>query len=164
MTIEDLDDKLDIMTGASFYKLWKYYERVRAILASDLSEFTVSGARGMITGLHCEKYSPRHSRVPLWLDQYIESIGESPNLFDLFKFNAALARHRNRQNEIWTGINVVVQDSDSNPEDFIGDEKLCQCALIPSQTLRDFWEALASVVHGSFEKVSLVDILSCLGC
>jgi hypothetical protein len=39
MTIEDFDNKLDIMPGASLYELWKYHERVRAILASDLTEF-----------------------------------------------------------------------------------------------------------------------------
>jgi hypothetical protein len=36
----------------------------------------------------------------------------------------------------------------------------CECASIPSQTMRDFWEALASVVDGSLEKVSIVDIPS----
>ncbi|KAH9989320.1 hypothetical protein BJV77DRAFT_687446 [Russula vinacea] len=38
MTIEDFDNKLNIMSGASLYELWKYYERVRAVLASDLTE------------------------------------------------------------------------------------------------------------------------------
>ena len=42
-------------------------------------------------------------------------------------------------------------------------EPSCECALIPSQTIRDFWEALASVVHGSFKKVSGVDVPSYLG-
>ena len=32
--------------------------------------------------------------------------------------------------------------------------------FISSQAIRDFWEALASVVHGSFEKVSMVDVQS----
>jgi hypothetical protein len=50
MTIEDLDEKLDIMPGASLYELWKYHERVQANLASDLTEFRTSGAHG--TDLH----------------------------------------------------------------------------------------------------------------
>jgi hypothetical protein len=41
-------------------------------------------------------------------------------------------------------------------------ELSCECAFIPSQTIRDFWEALASVIHGSFKKVSRVDIPSYL--
>jgi hypothetical protein len=139
MTIEDLDDKLDIMPGSSLYELLKYHEKVRAILASDLAEFTVSRARGTITGLRCTELSP--SQIPSWLDQYIESIGKNPNLFDSAELNITMARHL----------------GDSNKE-------RCRCASIPSQTIRDFWEALASVVHGSFEKVSVVDIPSCLGC
>jgi hypothetical protein len=157
MTIEDLDNRLDIMSGASLYELWKYHERVLGILASDLTEFRVSGARGTMTGLRCEKYGPQD--IPLWLDQYIESIGKAP---DLFEFNTAMARHRNRQSETGTGNDV--QGLDSGLEHWNGDEALCQCAIIPSQTLRDFWEALASVVRGSFEKVSLADRSSCLVC
>jgi hypothetical protein len=37
----------------------------------------------------------------------------------------------------------------------------CECVSIPSQTIREFWDALASVVHSSFEKVSVIDIPGC---
>ncbi|KAH9962475.1 hypothetical protein BJV74DRAFT_339188 [Russula compacta] len=57
MTIEDLDDRLDVVPGASLYELWKYHESVRAILASDLKEFRASGARGTLTGLRCGGFS-----------------------------------------------------------------------------------------------------------
>ena len=80
MTIEDFDNKLDIMSGASLYELWKYHERVRVILSSDLTEFRRSHARGTITGLRCTELSS--SQIPSWLDQYIESIRKSLNLFD----------------------------------------------------------------------------------
>jgi hypothetical protein len=140
MTIEDYDGKLDIMSGASLYELWKYHERVRDILVSDLTEFRMSCACGTITGLRCMQLSS--SKTPLWLDQYIESIGKSPNLFDSTELNIAMARHiKDKANEL-----------------------SCECASIPSQTIRDFWEALASVVDGGFEKVSIFDILSCSGC
>ena len=139
MTIEDFDDKLDIMPGASLYELWKYHERVRAILALDLTEFRVSCARGTISGLKCEAYNNSY-HTPLWLDQYIESVGKSPNLFDLVEFNTAMVRHTSDKAFVPT----------------------CECASIPSQTIRDFWEALTSVVHSSFEKVSApVDMPSC---
>ncbi|KAF8472363.1 hypothetical protein DFH94DRAFT_655652, partial [Russula ochroleuca] len=45
MTIEVFDNKLDIVPGASLHELWKYHERVRAVLASDLTEFRTSCAR-----------------------------------------------------------------------------------------------------------------------
>jgi hypothetical protein len=137
MTIEDFDNKLDIMPGASLYELWKYHERVRAILTSDLTEFRRSCARGTITDLRCTELSS--SQIPSWLDRYIESIGQTPNLFDIVKFNIAMVRH--------------VKD---------GVKGGCECASVPSHTLDAFWEALTSVVHKSFEKVSVVDIQNCL--
>jgi hypothetical protein len=141
MSIEDLDSKLDIMPGASLYELWKYHERVRGILASDLTAFMMSGGHGTITGLRCR--DPNTLQIQSWLDEYIESIGNAPNLFDLVEFNAAMTRH--------------VREKANRPS--------CECASIPSPTIRKFWEALASVVNGSFEKVSVVDIpaRSCLG-
>jgi hypothetical protein len=134
MNIEDLGDKLDMMPGASLYELWKYYENVRSILASDLTEFRTSGARGTLTGLNCVELSS--SQIPRWLDNYIVSIGDAPNLFDLIEFTTALARHSTKEAQ----------------------NDACKCGSIPSQTIRNFWEALTSVVDGSFEKVSVIDI------
>ena len=139
MTIEEYDGKLDIMSGASLCELWDYHEGVRAILGLDLTEFRTSRARGTIADLRCTDLSS--SQIPSWLDQYIESIGKSPNLFDSAELNTAMARH--------------IKDK--------GNEAGCECASIPSRTIRDFWEALASVVDGSFEKVSIVDIPSWFG-
>ena len=135
MTIEDLDENLDIMSGASLYELWKYHERVQAILASDLTEFRMSGAHGTITGLRCTELSS--AQIPSWLDRYIGSIAKSPKFFDLIEFNAAMARHL----------------ENGGP---------CECASIPSKTICEFWEALGSAVNGGFEKVSVVDGPSCL--
>jgi hypothetical protein len=136
VTVENLDKYLDIMPGASLYELWKYYERVQANLASDLTEFRTSGAHGTLTGFLCTELSS--SQIPSWLDQYIGSIGKDPNLFDLVKFNAAMACH------------IAIQDK----------EVICECASIPSQTICEFWEGLASVIDGSFENVSVVDVPS----
>jgi hypothetical protein len=131
INIEDLlvEDKLDMMSGASLYELWKYSEDVRSALASDLSEFRTSAARGTLTGLHCVELSS--SKIPLWLDDYIASIGDAPSLFDLIEFSIALARHAKEKAGCRT----------------------CACASLPSQTICNFWEALASMVDGSFEKV-----------
>jgi hypothetical protein len=137
MTIEDLVDKPDIMPGAYLYELWKYHEKVRAILASDLTEFRMSGARGTLASLRC--IYPSSSQIPGWLDSYIDSIGKAPNLFDPAELNTATSRHTSDM--AWT-------------------RKRCACMSIPSQTIRNFWRALASVVHGSFEKVIMVDVQS----
>jgi hypothetical protein len=129
MTIEDFSNKPDIMPCTSLYELLKYHKEVRTILASDLEEFTVS-ARGMITDLRCTKLS--FSQTPSWLDRYIESIGNSPNLFDYAEFNIALGRH--------------IKDNANEP--------FCMCASIPGQTISNFWDAMAPVVNDSFVKVS----------
>ena len=130
MTIENFYNKLDILSDTFLYELWKYRERVRTILASDLTEFRASRACGTMTGLRCTELSS--SKIPSWLDRFIESIGKAPNLFNTAEFHLALARHTKDK----------------------ADEQGCECASIPSQTIGLFWEALASVVHGSFEKVS----------
>jgi hypothetical protein len=135
MATEILDKMLDI-PGASLYGLWKYYERVRVILESELTEFRMSRARGII-GLSCTQLSS--SQIPSWLDQYIESIGKNPNLFDSAELNGAMASHIS--NFAWV-------------------RRRCECLSISSQTIRNVWEALASVVHISFEKVSMIDVKS----
>jgi hypothetical protein len=96
----------------------------------------MSHARGTITGLCCVELSP--FRIPSWLDQYIESIGKSPNLIDFSELNIAVVRHTNET----------------------VDRPNCGCASIPSRTIRDFWGALGSAVDSSFEKVSIVDVRS----
>jgi BTB/POZ domain len=127
-SIMDLADKLDVISGASLYELWKYSEKVRAILASDLTEFRTSGARGTMTELRC--VASGSSQIPPWLDDYIASIGDAPNRFEVFEFNTALAQH--------------VSGSRNQS---------CNCGSISSQTIRNFWGALTSIVDASFEKV-----------
>src|SRR6266850_3465091 len=133
MSIEDLEDKLDIMPGTSLYELWRYYEEVRAKLSSDITEFRTSSARVTLTGLQCVLSS---SQIPRWIDDYIVSIGKAPHLFDLIDFNAALACHL-----------------EYDPRD-----DTCACGSIPIQTIRNFWRALASVVDTGFQEVSIIDI------
>jgi hypothetical protein len=131
MTLQDLEDKLDIISGAALYELWRYHKRVRTILTADLKEFRESGACGTLTGLRCTEFSP--SLIPRWLDSYIESIGETPKLFHIVKFDVTLARH--------------IRDKDK--------DRRCACACITSQTIRTFWTALTAAVHGSMVKVNI---------
>ena len=137
MTIEDLEDKLDIMPGASLYELWKYYEGVRTILTLDLTEFRESGARGMLTGF-CTQLTSSH--IPSWVDQYIASMGNAPYLFDPLELNIAMARHIRDE-----GDRRRVQGG-----------RRCECGSISRQTIHEFWEALVSVVNSSFEKVRIM--------
>jgi hypothetical protein len=139
MTIEGFFNKLDIMPGAALCELWKYHERVREILASDLTEFRTSCARGTITGLQCTELSS--SQIPLWLDRYIVSIGGDLSLFGCAELSKALARHTMT----------------------LAHKYGCECVSIPSQTLHAFWEALASFVHDVFEKVIVCRAKELLG-
>jgi hypothetical protein len=134
MTPEDYDNKFGIVPRVPLLELWKYHEKSRAFLASDLTEFRAFGAPGIMMGLGCRESSSHH--LPSWLDQYIESIGNAPNLFDLVEFNIVMARH--------------ISESKGG----------CRCASMPGQVVRAFWAALASVVNGSFEKVSVIVVPS----
>ncbi|KAH9989334.1 hypothetical protein BJV77DRAFT_1151516 [Russula vinacea] len=69
MTIEEYDGKLDICLAHLFVN----------------------------SGIIMKEFGPfldlSSSQIPSWLDQYIESIGKSPNLFDSAELNTAMARH-----------------------------------------------------------------------
>jgi hypothetical protein len=139
MDIWDLEDKLDVMPGASLYELWNYYGKARDILAEDLAVFGMSSAGDTLRGLRCVK--DEFSQIPGWIEDYIESIGQAPSLFDLVEFNIALTRH----------IRVKARNND------------CMCIYISSQTMCNFWESLTSVVHGSLKKVSTIEIYEPMG-
>jgi hypothetical protein len=70
ITIEDLEGKLDIMPVAYLCELWKFYQRVRVNLKSDLPLLGVTSAVGTLKDLSCS--------TPAWINEYIASIGESP--------------------------------------------------------------------------------------
>jgi BTB/POZ domain len=139
MSIEDLEDKLDIMPGASLYELWKYYDKVRTILSSDLTEFRTSSARSTLTDIQCFKSSS--SQIPCWLDDYIVSVGEAPHLCDFIEIYTTLLRHL-----------------DESTDDF----DRCACKTISGQTIRTFLDALASIVDASFQKVRVIDVYELL--
>ena len=135
MTIEGLGDKLDFagMTGAYLHELWKYREQVRNELKSALPEFRNSGLPDDVKGLRCNRAASRDSpSSPQWLYDYINSVAETPHLFDLTEFEAACGRH--------------VQ---THPSSYYG---TCTCAAISSQVKRSFWKALTAVVHRTLEK------------
>jgi hypothetical protein len=138
MTIEGLGDKLDFpgLTGAYLHELWKYHEQVRTELKSAVLEFRHSGLPDDVKSLKCKRPSYGVSESPpQWLCDYINSVAETPHLFDLTEFETASARH--------------IQSYGSS-------YGVCPCAGMPSQLKRSFWEALTTVVHRTLEKVSTI--------
>ncbi|KAF8472253.1 hypothetical protein DFH94DRAFT_193338 [Russula ochroleuca] len=71
LTIEDLSEekKLDLMPGAFLHELWKYHQRVRSNLTSDLEEFRNSNVLTLLENLSCSQLA--NSGLPVWLDSYI---------------------------------------------------------------------------------------------
>ena len=149
MTIEYLEDKIHFMPGAYLRELWKYHERVRKDLASTLLEFRKSGAPNILKGLHCRPLSgPGTPQLPItpnpippWLGDYIESLAESPHLFDLIEFENIRAHH--------------IKDESQRP----GSQRPgCTCEEISNQVIRAFWDALTAVFRGIIEKVRRTDV------
>lgn len=129
LTIDNLDEKLELMPGDFLHELWKYHQRFRANLTSDLRDFITSRAHAMLEG-SC-RTTPAASGVPSWLYQYISSIGRSPHLFDLSRFYVALTGH------------VQSQVGGCHP-----------CATIPSKNILEFWAALSAVYRDSITKAA----------
>ncbi|KAH9049780.1 hypothetical protein EDB83DRAFT_1386921, partial [Lactarius deliciosus] len=129
ITLEDLVGKIDFMPGTYLRELWVYHERVRTGLASSLLEFRKSAALDIVKDTGC--VIPTPSSIPQWLDDYIGSLAQSFSLFDLVEFENTRARH--------------IKDEAHRTT-------MCACADISSQTVRAFWEALTTVVHGTIEK------------
>jgi hypothetical protein len=127
--MEDLGDKTDFMPGAYLLELWKYHESVKEELASSLLEFRKFGIPHIVqAGEPSCRSTPPHTSNPIlqWLDGYIESLAQTPHLFDLAEFEHARAQHIKGRS--------------------------CSCADISSQTIRAFWEDLTAVVNGAMEK------------
>ena len=131
ITIEDLEDKLDIMPGAYLHLLWKYYQRVRINLRLELTAFRSNGGHSSLASLTCS--TATSSGIPSWLDDYIASIAEDPSLFSLTEFHMCLTRH------------VVTTPLSRGCE---------TCATTPTKTICAFWKAFTAVVNDSMTKVS----------
>jgi hypothetical protein len=139
LTIEDLaeEDKLDMMPGAFFHELWKYHQRVRSNLKSDLEEFVKSNALTMLGNFSCDL--PTESGLPYWLDGYISEIGTArvPAFLDFTDFYMGLAEHIQKRRS-----------------------KRCACSGIPRTKMRAFWGALTATVHGSIAKVRVTNVVA----
>ncbi|KAI0248055.1 hypothetical protein BJV78DRAFT_1285095 [Lactifluus subvellereus] len=131
LTLDSLEDKLDMMPGACLHELWKYHERVKWDLTSDLEEFRTSHAKEALGDSTCQSLTA--SGIPTWLDHYIGNIGSAPASFDRTEFYMAFSSHvRGLGNKRGIGCTP--------------------CALRPRDETRAFWAALTSAVHRSMAK------------
>jgi hypothetical protein len=131
LSIDGLEDDIDMMSGACLHELWQYHERVKANLVSDLAEFRISQARRALGDSTCQSLTA--ARIPLWLDRYIEGIGKKPaSFFDPTEYYRALEKHARGENR--------------------GRTNCTSCELMPRKQKRSFWTALTTVVNASITK------------
>ena len=128
-TLQDLESELGNTPGVYLHELWKYYQKVRAYLTLDLTAFRTTGIPNEMFGQYCTP------GTITWLGEYIDSIAESPALFNITQYHMCLSRHANS----WGAQ--------------------CRCAYIPNKATHDCWMALTNVVQGCMTKVNfgLVD-------
>jgi BTB/POZ domain len=126
-TFDDLENELEAIHCIYLHELWKYYQSVQTHLEFDLEAFRATGMPAL-TCPPCGSESTSIYGTPIWLDDYVSSIAESPALFDLTEFYACFSRH-------------IIQ-------------RRCSCS-IPNKAVRGFWTDLMNVVHSCMTKVSL---------
>ena len=142
LIVEDLanEEKLDMMPGAVLYELWKYHQRVRSNLTSDLREFKQSNALAILGDLNCNS-KPLKGGRPFWLRSYLSNIGTArvPAFLDFTDFYTGLTTHVTHENSKGHG-------------------GCASCSGISRKNMCEFWEALMATVHRSITKVSVIYI------
>jgi hypothetical protein len=145
LTIEDLakEEKLDMMPGVFLHELWKYHQRVRSNLTSDLEEFRQSNALKILGDLSCNAPSPFITR-PYWLHSYISDIGRDrvPAFLDFTDFHMGLTKHITTSN-----LNRSTKGG------------CASCSGITRKNMRKFWDALTATVYRSIAKVSVIYVV-----
>ena len=132
-TIEGLEDELEAIHGIYLHELWKYYLSVRTYLKSDLEAFRATGMPAL-TCPPCDSELITSHGTPVWLDDYVASIAESPASFDLTEFHMCFSRHIMRTR--------------------------CSCS-IPNKAVRTFWMDLTKIVHSCMTKVGFDGLRGC---
>ncbi|KAH8979971.1 hypothetical protein EDB86DRAFT_3052415, partial [Lactarius hatsudake] len=130
LTIDGLDEKLKMMPGVFLHELWKYQQRVRANLTSDLRDFMASHAHTTFNHPCRKPTAPPNLAVPGWLGEYVSSLSSLPYLFDISGLHMALTYH------------VLSLSAGGG----------CTCTMIPKENILEFWAALSAVYHGSITK------------
>ena len=128
LTIENLEGKLDVVPNDHLHELWRYHQRVREKLVSNMDAFRGSDAYKALDALKCADRNP--SGIPEWIDDFIRTMTLTPSSFNLFEFQSALARH-------------------------VRAGRQCSfCTRLPEEPIDKFWTALKTFLHANLEKVS----------
>ena len=137
LTIENLEDKLDIMPGGHLHELWKYHRRLQWKLVSHVDKFRQSSAYRALNGLDCYART-QLSGTPKWIDDYICFMASTPSSFNLFEFHSALARHVIGR-QMYRG-NLFISTS--------------SCTCLPEEAVEKFWTGLTAFVNANMEEVT----------
>ena len=139
LTVENLENKSDVMPGDHLHELWKYHRRLQRRLESNLNKFRLSSAYRPLNGLNCVALA--HSKIPRWIDDYICFMASTPSSFNLFDFQSALARH------------VTGRDSTRGTQ--------CSfCTCLPKEAIDKFWTALTAFVNANMEEVTNAHVIT----
>lgn len=129
LTVDNLDDKLNVMPGAHLHELWKYHKSVKSNLKSHVEEFIRSCADNLLLDEIC---SPRG--IPRWFDDYLTSIATTPSSFNPIEFHKTLAEH-----SLGEGCRPFSRSK------------------TPNENIKALWTALTSFVNGHILKVSITN-------
>lgn len=129
LTVENLEDKLDVMPGDHLHELWKYHRRLQGKLVSHVDEFRQSSAYKVLNG--CCTLT-----IPQWIDDYICSVASTPSSFNLFEFQSALIRH------------VSGRDKSQGLFSFT------PCRCVPEEVMDKFWAGLTAFMNANMEEVT----------
>ena len=122
-TIESLEERLEMMPGASLHALWQYRQRIRRNFTPLLKDVLSAPSLHQTT-----KSSDRSGcTVPDWWDRYTSSSGRNPSFFSLSRFHMALRDHVRSSGKadctrcyhcatmdipaLWAGLSAVYNDS-----------------------------------------------------
>ncbi|KAH9058179.1 hypothetical protein EDB87DRAFT_941685 [Lactarius vividus] len=147
MTIDNYEDKLNIIPVPALCGLWSYHLQVLNILDTGFdTDFSKSKVYQSLTNLHCvasvEISESSGAQIPLWPHRYLDSVLDDPAHLDLTTFLLALSSHVSS-----TGTDAGTGTSP---------DRCKHCVSIPGKVLCEFWTALTAFVHESIKKVGML--------
>ena len=138
LTIENLEDKLDVIPSDRLHELWGYHQRVRRNLMANINGFRGSDAYKALEFQKCVSFQFSLG-IPTWVDAYICSMAQSPSSFHIFEFQSALAKH--------------LSTTGTKAPHYLSNEQCSFCASLPRQAMDELWKALTTFIHVNEEQV-----------
>ena len=138
MIIEKLaeEEKLGLMPGAFLHELWKYHQRVRESLTSDIEEFLNKLEILKDTNCFLGDFD-----LPFWFECYVSDLGKQyePFSLDFTRFNMRFVEHSR-------GLNSKDR------------EECASCSNISQEVVCAIWDSFTAVVQGCIAKVSFARV------